>query len=86
MFVTVKNDAGVPLTDVTVSIIPAVRSTVYSSVLARLEIGKSRDIMLGNFSGRDRTPFNLRAALAKSVEVKGTDENGKTYDVTLPWK
>ena len=86
LFLTVKNDAGVPLTNVTVSIIPAARSSVYSSSLARLENGESRDIMLGNFTGRDDTAFNLRAVGAKSVEVKGTDANGKTYDVTLPWK
>ena len=86
LFVTVKNDSGVALTDITVSIAPATRSTLYTSSLGRLENSESHDIMVGDFRGRDGTPFILRVARPRSVEVKGTGADGKTYDVTLPWK
>ena len=86
LFITVKNDSGVPLADVTVSIAPGTRSTLYTNVLGRLENSESRDIMLGDFRGRDGTPFILRVANPRSVEVKGTGADGKTYNVTIPWK
>jgi len=86
MFLTVKNDAGVPLNDVTVSIVPPTRSAVFTKYVGRFENSESRDIMLGDFSSRDGTPFNLRVVTPKSVEVKGTGVDGKTYDVSVPWK
>ena len=86
MFLTVKNDSGVPLTDVTVGIVPPTRTTVYTKFFSRLENSESRDIMLGDFSGRDGTPFSLRVVKPKLVEVKGTGADGKTYSVSIPWK
>ena len=86
MFVTVKNQAGMPLTDVTVSIVPTTRTTVYAKFLSRLENSEARDLMLGDFSGRDGTPFSLRVVKPKSVEVKGTGADGKTYEVSVPWR
>ena len=86
LFITVKNDSGVPLTDVTVSIAPGTRSTLYTNALGRLENSESRDIMLGDFRGRDGTPFILRVANPRSVEVKGAGADGKAYNVTIPWK
>jgi hypothetical protein len=86
MFVTIKNDSGIPFTDVTITIVPPTRITVYTSSLGRLENAESRDVMLGDFRGRDGTPFNLRVANPKSVEVKGTGADGKAYDVSVPWK
>jgi len=86
MFITVKNEAGVPLTDVTISIAPPTRTTVYTKYLGRLDNAESRDIMLGDFSGRDGTPFSLRVVTPKTVEVKGSGADGKTYNVTIPWK
>jgi hypothetical protein len=86
MFITVKNEAGVPLTDVTIAIAPPTRTTVYTKYLGRLDNAESRDIMLGDFSGRDGTPFSLRVVTPKTVEVKGTGADGKTYNVTVPWK
>jgi hypothetical protein len=86
MFITVKNDAGLPLTDVTVSIAPPTRTTVYTKYLGRLDNAESRDIMLGDFSGRDGTPFSLRVVTPKTVEVTGSGADGKTYNVTVPWK
>src|SRR5713226_288238 len=50
MFLTIKNDAGVPLTDVTISIVPPTRTTVYTKYLGRLENSESHDLMLGEFS------------------------------------
>jgi hypothetical protein len=86
MFITVKNDAGVPLTDVTISVFPPTRTTVYTKYVGRLENSESRDVMLGDFSGRDGTPLSLRVVTPKSVEVKGTGADGKDYDVSVPWK
>ena len=43
-------------------------------------------LMLGDFSGRDGTPFSLRVVKPKSVEVKGTGADGKTYEVSIPWR
>jgi hypothetical protein len=86
MFITVKNEAGVPLSDVTVSIAPPTRTTVYTKYVGRLDNAESRDLMLGDFSGRDGTPFSLRVVTPKTVEVKGTGADGKTYNVSVAWK
>jgi hypothetical protein len=86
MFITVKNQAGVPLTDVTVAIVPPTRTTLYTKFFSRLENAEGRDVMLGEFSGRDGTPFSLRVVKPKSVEVKGTGADGKTYEVSIPWR
>ena len=86
MFVTVQNDAGIPLTDITVSIVPTTRTTMFTRYVGRLENGESKDIMLGDFSSRDGTPFSLRAVRPRSVEVTGTGADGKTYGANLAWK
>jgi hypothetical protein len=86
MFITVKNDSGVPLTDMTISIVPMGRITVYTKLLDRLENAESRDVMLSDFNGRDGTPFSPRIAKPQTVEVKGTGADGKIYSVTVPWK
>jgi hypothetical protein len=86
MFLSVKNESGVPLTDVTVSIIPSTRTATYTKFFGRLENAEGRDIMLGELTSRDGTQFSLRAAKPKIVEVKGTGADGKTYDVSVPWK
>lgn len=86
MFVTVRNESGLPLQDVTVSIVPPARTTVYSKYFPRLENAESRDLMIGDFSGRDGTPLNLRVVKPRSIEVKATDVNGKEYEITMPWQ
>jgi hypothetical protein len=86
MFITVRNESGVPLTEVTVGIVPPTRTTVYTKFFGRLENAEARDIMLGDFSGRDGTPFSLRVVRPKLVEVKGTGADGKIYSVSVPWK
>jgi hypothetical protein len=85
MFVTVKNDAGLPLTDVTISLVPIGRPP-YTYHLDRFETGESRDVMVGDFASRDGTRFILRVANPNSVEVKGTDMTGKIYNAKVPWK
>ena len=37
MYVTLRNDSGAPLSDVTVSIVPVGRQTVYNKYVGRLE-------------------------------------------------
>ena len=86
MFITVKNDAGVPLTDVTVSIVPQPRTTTFTKYVGRFENAESRDLMLGDFGSRDGTPFSLRAIKPRSVEVKATGVDGKSYNVSVPWR
>jgi len=86
MFITVKNDAGIPLTDLTVSIVPQTRTTTYTKYVGRFENAESRDLMLGDFGSRDGTPFSLRVVKPKSVEVKATGVDGKTYNVSVPWR
>jgi hypothetical protein len=86
MYVTVHNNSGLALNDVSVAIIPLGRSTVYNKFLGRLENAESRNLMLGDFYGRDGTPFSLRVAKPRSVEVKGKDVKGQTHAVEVAWR
>jgi hypothetical protein len=86
MFVTVTNDSGMGLNDVTVAIVPMGRTTLYTEFVGRMESADSRKIMLGDFNGRDGTPFSLRVVKPKAVQVKGTDVAGKTHEVEVAWK
>jgi hypothetical protein len=86
MYVTVLNNSGLALNDVTVAIIPVGRSTVYNKFVGRLENTESRNLMLGEFFGRDGTPFSLRVAKPRSVEVKGKDLKGQEYAVDVAWR
>jgi hypothetical protein len=86
MFVTIKNDLGMALNDVNVAIVPMGRTTLYTEFVGRLESAETRKIMLGDFNGRDGTPFSLRVVKPKTVQVKGTDVSGKAHDVEVDWK
>lgn len=86
MYVTVKNDSGMAINDVTVSILPMGRSTTFNKFVGRLENGEARKIMLGDFNGRDGTPFSLRVVKPKSVQVKGTDVAGKPQQAEVDWQ
>lgn len=86
MFVSVQNNAGLPVTDVTVGIVPMGPSGEFTKFFGRIENSEKRDIALGEFNGRDGTPFSLRIVKPKAVHIKGTDVNGKTYDFELPWQ
>jgi len=86
MYVTVHNNSGLALNEVTVAIVPVGRATVYNKFLGRLENAESRNVMLGEFFGRDGTPFSLRAAKPRAVEVKGKDVKGQNYAVEVAWR
>ena len=86
MYVTVKNDTGMALNEVTVAIMPMGRTILYTEYVGRIENAEARKIMLGDFNGRDGTPFSLRVVKPKTVQVKGTDVAGKVHDVEVPWK
>jgi hypothetical protein len=86
MFVTVENRSGLALREVKIQIVPVGRSTDFSIIVPRLENGEKRDFSLGNFRGRDGTPFNLRVSKPKTVKVSGTDINDKVVEVEVPWR
>jgi hypothetical protein len=86
MFVTVKNDSGMALNDLSVAIVPMGRTTLYTKYVGRMESAETRKIMLGDFNGRDGTPFSLRVIKPKAIQVKGTDVSGKTHEVEVGWK
>jgi hypothetical protein len=86
MYVTVRNESGLALNEVSVSIVPAGRSTIYNKFIGRLENAESKNLMLGEFYGRDGTPFSLRVVRPRSVEVKASDIQGKKYNVEVGWK
>ena len=86
MYVTVRNDTGLALNDVSVAIIPVGRATIFNKHLGRLENSESRNVMLNEFFGRDGTPFSLRAVKPRSVEVKGKDVKGQVHTVETAWR
>ncbi len=86
MFVTVTNTAGLPLLDVNVAIIPVGAPTEYGRFVGRLENAEKRELALGDFNGRDGTPFSLRVTRPSAVHVTAKDLNGKSYEVQVPWQ
>jgi hypothetical protein len=86
MYVTIRNESGLALNDVSVAIIPMGRTTVFNKFLGRLENAQSRNVMLGEFIGRDGTPFSLRVIKPRSVEVKGKDVKGQNYTTEIAWR
>jgi hypothetical protein len=86
MFVTVTNTAGLPLLDVNVAIVPVGQPNEYGRFVGRMENAEKREIALGDFNGRDGTPFSLRITRPQSVHVIAKDMNGKNYEVSVPWQ
>jgi hypothetical protein len=86
IFMTVTNRAGRALADVRVSIVPVGGATLFTARLGRMEHGEKRDLSLGQFQGRDGTPFDLRVVKPRAVRVSGTDLDGKTVEVEKPWR
>jgi hypothetical protein len=86
MYVSVRNESGLALNDVSVAIVPFGRSTIFNKFLGRLENAESRNVMLGDFVGRDGTPFSLRVMKPRSVEVTGKDLKGQSHNVEVAWK
>ena len=50
MYVTVRNNSGLALNDVSVAIVPVGRSTVFNKFVGRVESQESRNVMLVNSS------------------------------------
>jgi hypothetical protein len=84
-FMTIQNKAGLPLTDVTIAIVPIGRQTEYTKFYGRIETSQNLDLSLGDFHGRDGTPFSLRVVKPRSIKIKASTMAGKKYDVELPW-
>jgi hypothetical protein len=85
LFVTVENKSGAPLVNLTVAVV-SVGGQPFTRLLSRLENGEKREISLGDFGGRDGTPFSLRVVRPKAVRVTGEDVASKKYDVEVPWR
>ena len=86
MYVTVRNESGLPLNDVSVAIIPIGRSTTFTKFLGRLENATERNLMLGDFVGRDGTPFSLRVVKPRSVALTAKDVKGQPYSAEVAWQ
>lgn len=85
-FLTVENQAGLALTEITIAIVPAGRQTEFTKFVPRLENGEKRDYTLADFRGRDGTPFNLRVVRPTAVRIAATDTTGRKYEVESPWR
>ena len=86
MYVTIRNESGLALTDVSVNIVPMGRTTTYTKFVGRVDNATQRNLMLGEFVGRDGTPFSLRVVKPRSVQVRGKDVKGKDYIAEVPWQ
>jgi len=85
IFMTVENRAGGPLLNVRLAIKPIGGSTEFTKLLNRMESREKRNISLGEFGGRDGTPFSLRVVRPKEVHVTAVDLMDKKYAMTIPW-
>lgn len=86
MYVTIRNNAGLALNDASVAIVPMGRTTIFNKFLGRLESAETRNVMLGEFVGRDGTPFSLRVIKPRSVEFTGKDVKGQQYKTEVAWR
>ena len=86
MFITVENQAGMALRDVQVKLIPYGAATEFSFTVYRMDNAEKRDFMLGEFRGKDGTPFNARVVKVKTVYVAGKDIDGNLVEAEVPWK
>jgi hypothetical protein len=81
-----QNKTGMPLTSVTLAILPYGPGGEFTRRLSRIENTIKREVPLGEFRGRDGTPLNLRVTRPKSVRLEAEDATGKKYEVEVPWK
>jgi len=86
MYITVENRAGLALDDLQVSIVPYGGATEFSMTVHRMANAEKKDFMLGDFRGKDGTPFNARVVKVKNVKVAGKDIDGNIVQVEVPWK
>ena len=83
---TVRNVAGLPLSNITIGIKPGGVRPEYQKTLQRLGNGQNQDIPYAEFRGVDRNALDLQAVNPRFVHITATDLEGKVYDVQLPWE
>ena len=86
IFMTVENRAAQPLFDIRIAIKPIGGATEYTTLISRMEASEKRTISLGDFHGRDGTPFSLRVVRPKEVSVTAINLTDQKYAMTVPWK
>ena len=84
-FLTVTNNAGLPLEDVRLAIQPVGTAPPFTATVRRMENGEKRDISVGQFRSNDGTTFNPRVFKARQVTVTATDIVGKKHEITKAW-
>ena len=86
LFLTVRNVADGPLSDLTIGIKPTGVRPEYQTQVRRLAAGEELDIPYAEFRGIDRDALVLQNINPRSVHITATDLNGGTHDVELPWE
>ena len=84
--IVIENKVGTPLTDIDIAVIPVGGATEFKKYINRLETAEKRDVSLGDFYGRDGTPFSLRVVRPKAVRVTAKDLTNNPYKVEVPWQ
>jgi len=82
---TVENQEQQPLLDVRIAIRPVGGSTEFIKLVSRLESGEKRTVSLGEFNGRDGTPFSLRVVRPKEITATATGLTNEKFSMTVPW-
>jgi len=82
----IENQAAQPLLDIRLAIKPVGGATEFTKLVSRMEAGEKRTISLGDFGGRDGTPFSLRVVRPKEVSVTAVNLMGQKFAMTKPWK
>jgi len=82
---TMENREQQPLLDVRIAIRPVGAQTEYVKLVSRLESGEKRTVSLGEFNGRDGTPFSMRVVRPKEIAVTATGLTNEKFSMTVPW-
>jgi len=82
---TMENREQQPLLDVRIAIRPVGGQTEYIKLVSRLESGEKRTVSIGEFNGRDGTPFSLRVVKPKEIAVTATGLSNEKFAMTVPW-
>ena len=86
MYVTIRNESGLALNDVSIAIVPMGRTTIYNKFLGRLENAQSRNVMLGDLSAATVRRLVCGSSNRAPWKLKGKDVNGKDYSVEIAWR
>ena len=86
LFLTVRNVADGPLSDLTIGIKPTGVRPEYQTQVRGLAAGEELDIPYAEFLGIDRDALVQQNINPRSVHITATDLNGGTHDVELPWE